>query len=112
MDNIVDEIKNILVDNKNNLPLNLNITKDIIILDKNKKYFIEKSSIDITDKNLSIIKINKEFYKRKFIFKKENYYNEEKYLIKYNNEIIHIDNSKYQYLVYVWSTLINNKNVF
>jgi len=97
----IDIIKEIIRDNPEDLPMQHTIYNDKISLDRKKRYYIERISIDIPKHNVSIIKIIKQYYKGYFIFERK-YDTDISYHIKYNDEIIDISRNVYKDLDYKW----------
>ena len=107
MKKIVNKIKNIIINNPNDLPLGHVIINDIITLEKKKRYYIEKSIIELKTFNISIIKIKKDFYKGFFIFEKK-VNTEFTCIIKDGEEITPITSGEYDIIESMW--FIKNKN--
>jgi len=101
MKNQLKIIKEIIRDNPEDLPLQYSVINDKISIDKKKRYYIERRSINIPKHDISIVKTRREHYKGRFIFETK-YDTDRSYHIKYKGEIIHINKGDFDRLDHMW----------
>jgi len=103
-------IRDIIQNHPLDLPLQYSVSNDKISVEKKKRYYIERRSINIPKHDLSIVRIKKEHFKGRILF--ETHYDTHfTYHIKYQGEIIHINGSQYNVLDYRWYENVKGRRI-